>query len=835
MVNQELVNYIQEARKAGQSEEQIRTGLAGAGWAAGDIEAGFKAVAGKAGGLGNLLAGRRRTMTALTALGVIILAAGAFLAWQKGWLGGRPGATGSPITAITEFIKPAFAKYELEKTAVKASVPGYTLALSEISNLDSFGAFSDGAKAGLLKNNFFIAGNSDNFYDSDAAANTRRVDDWVDLYEKIGGSWMAWERQPQNSVFITSDFLLHVYHRLIEKEFEYIEQANFYPALSEITASLLKSAAESYAKSGADQRASYERLSSYFLVPAAILGTAADDYGQFKSQNFVADSQNDTKEAALRQAESLAAASGLSSNAGNIAKQEIELIFRADQLAISPLMGKYQAAADLSLPEDYTQFLPRSHYAKNAILRDYFRAMMWYGRMNFLLDSPDLTRDAANISVLLKGDNFKKWESIYLPTAFFVGQSDDLGVYEYQQAMAKTGFDATGSSQAVSRLQAELKTYKNPQIMSSAAVGEGVLDLSKEELQNKTKGFRFMGQRFTPDAFVFSTLTQGDEKPDPKTGQKLPSTPTALMIPTLMDSRVAEGLLGAWIKAEAPSSDQVIADRLTQLETYFNGLTTAQWTQNIYWSWLYTLKSVLTDNLDKNGYPMFVKSEDWDKKNLQCFLGSWTELKHDTLLYAKQSYAELGAGGEEGEPKPVPRGYVEPNVEFWDRLIALAGMSRDGLKQFGLLPDTFESRNKTLIEAAQFYRQIAVAELQNQKISDDDFEKLRLSAGRLRQILGAIGGEQLTEKDARSALIADVHTDVKKQQILYEANGLPNYIYVAVKDANGTRLTKGLVYAYYEFTAPLGKRLTDADWQTWAYVDKAQLPAMADWSRSLIK
>jgi hypothetical protein len=80
-----------------------------------------------------------------------------------------------------------------------------------------------------------------------------------------------------------------------------------------------------------------------------------------------------------------------------------------------------------------------------------------------------------------------------------------------------------------------------------------------------------------------------------------------------------------------------------------------------------------------------------------------------------------------------------------------------------------------------------------------------------------------------------VHTDAKSGQILYEADGIPNYIFVAVKDANGTRLTKGLVYSYYEFTSPIGKRLTDQDWQGWNYSNKAQIPSMPSWNKDLVK
>ncbi|MCX6758872.1 MAG: DUF3160 domain-containing protein [Candidatus Nealsonbacteria bacterium] len=737
--------------------------------------------------------------------------------------------------------KPPFAAYKAEKTIYVPKLSDYTLALSDISNLSAFeksAAFTPAQQSALLKNNFFVVANPDKFYsdnENDPVNGFSRVDDWVDLYKNIGGSYFPESRQPENSVFITSDFLLHVYHRLLEKEFENAEQTNFYPILDEISGSLLKSSANSYQKAvDPKQKESFDRLSAYFLVSSAILDNAAGDYNKLKENNFVDDSQNDTKEIILNEVDTLASANNVSEFAKNTAKQEIGLIFDANNVSSSPLLGKYQSELGLYMPEDYTQYSPRSHYAKNAILRDYFRAMMWYGRTNFLLNSPELTQDAANITLLMSAADFKKWESIYLPTAFFVGQTDDLGIYDYKQAMDKTGFDNTNQN-SIDKLQQELKNYNDPKIMSSVAIGTQVLGLTKEELQNKTKGFRFMGQRFTPDSFVFSTLTQGDEKPDLKTGQSLPSTPTALMVSTLMGSKVSGSLLDDWIKTSAPRSDKVIADRMATLADYFGKIDLGQWTQNIYWSWLYTLKAVLTDNLDKTGYPMFIKSEDWDKKNLQSFLGSWTELKHDTLLYSKQSYAEMGAGGEEGEPNPIPRGYVEPNVEFLDRLISLANLSNDGLKQFGLLGDTFEQRNGSLSDSLQFYRKIAVAELQNEKISDDDFEKLRLSADSLGQILGPVGGGQLMEKDARSALIADVHTDAAKGQILYEADGIPNYILVAVKDANGTRLAKGLVYSYYEFTNPLGKRLTDADWQQWNYSNISKIPSMAGWNKALIK
>lgn len=53
------------------------------------------------------------------------------------------------------------------------------------------------------------------------------------------------------------------------------------------------------------------------------------------------------------------------------------------------------------------------------------------------------------------------------------------------------------------------------------------------------------------------------------------------------------------------------------------------------------------------------------RKTVQTQMASWTELRHDTVLYVKQSYTD-----------PVscsyPYGYVEPRPEFWRNMRILA-------------------------------------------------------------------------------------------------------------------------------------------------------------------
>jgi hypothetical protein len=730
----------------------------------------------------------------------------------------------------------AFARYEYQASSFSPRLPEYQITLGELGNLRQFEQaakrpFTRSQRAALQSRHFFLAANLDKFYAENPQEYGNRCDDWTYLYAETGGPEPPYLRRPEHSVFVTTDFLLHVFHRLLEKEFEYIEQRQFYPKLKKITDELLNAAIARYNAAGnREQKDSYQRLTAYFAVPAAILASAHD----FSAKELLEDNRADTKEAIIKNLENLQ--SKMPPGAYALARQELELVLSASQATPSPLLGKYQAEQGLSFPEDYTQFTPRSHYSKNPVLRSYFRAMMWYGRMNFLLASPQLTRDAANITLLLlQAGLLQDWEDIYLATTFFVGESDDLGPLEYRQVLHGAGRGDL-SAQQIAGLQQALKNYRKPRIMSSYAFGDQVLELSKEALQDKTRGFRLMGQRFTPDAFIFSTLTQGQEKPDPQTGERLPSQPTALMVMALLGSKTAAPLLDEWVAKNAPDSKKVLKNRLDQLAGYFAKLSPEDWTQNIYWSWLHTLKALFQEPADLKGYPMFMKNADWPRKNLQGALGSWTELKHDTLLYAKQAYAEMGNGEEEQKVPPVPKGYVEPNIEFFDRLLPLIKLTRDGLAQRGLLDNEFLGRNDDFLAAVGFFRQIAIAELQNETVSAEDFEKLRLAPGRLSGVLRALPGEEGTENYGRAALVVDVFTDMVKAEILYEGVGIPNYIYVAVKDQNGARLTKGLVYSYYEFTEPLGERLTDEKWREWNYTDdKAKVPDMPAWTRSLFK
>ena len=351
----------------------------------------------------------------------------------------------------------SLAEYKLDNTSFKPSIPSYTINYSELSNLPNFESsqnivFTDNQKSALNLDHFFISNNLDKFYGDNPEGAAGRSDDWTYLYGEIGGPYRIYDRKPENAVFISSDFLLHVYHRLLEKELEYMEQKEFYPKLKEMTDSLFDQALINYEKEkDPDNRASYERLIAFLAVPKVILDSVHDEF----LSSEIADKKLDTQENILAKLYDLKSTIPLISY--DMAKEETDLILAQEKLEKSPIFGDLLAEEDLVFLHDYTQYGPRSHYNKNSVLRSYFRTMVWYGRNNFALKSSKLTRDAMHLSLLLNQTNqLKNWEDIYVPTTFFVGKSDDLGVYEYNDVIQSLGVKEV-NEQTVSQIQEKLE------------------------------------------------------------------------------------------------------------------------------------------------------------------------------------------------------------------------------------------------------------------------------------------------------------------------------------------------------------------------------------------
>jgi hypothetical protein len=269
--------------------------------------------------------------------------------------------------------------------------------------------------------------------------------------------------------------------------------------------------------------------------------------------------------------------------------------------------------------------------------------------------------------------------------------------------------------------------------------------------------------------------------------------------------------------------------QMEKVKSEVAGLGTDSWTQNLYWSWLYSFQPIIAPK--GSAYPPFMQTQAWTRKDLQTALGSWTELKHDTILYAKQVMAEMGGGG----PEHPPQGYVEPNPEAYARLLALAQMTEDGLQSRNLLSDLTRGNLDNLISELKFLQDISERELSGGTFTDDEYWHIQYWGGVLEQFTlkaaDSTGDMSRDLSDQKAALVADVATDVNTMDVLEEAVGQPTRIYVVLPDSPW-RVALGAVFSYYEFSVPASGRLTDAAWQ--AQVESGSNPPQPEWTQLFI-
>ena len=260
--------------------------------------------------------------------------------------------------------------------------------------------------------------------------------------------------------------------------------------------------------------------------------------------------------------------------------------------------------------------------------------------------------------------------------------------------------------------------------------------------------------------------------------------------------------------------------QLDDLREQFSALTEEDWNRNLYWAWLYALKPLLEDY--GQGYPTFMQTEAWTDKELQTVLASWTELRHDTILYAKQSYTPAATAAPP-QPKPVV-GYVEPVPEFYSRMLALTKMTKEGLATLEALRHEERSRLESLETILGSLIRISKDELEGKELAQSDYEFIRNFGQHLDSIVAGVEAE-----GKETTMVADVHTDANPpMEILEEGVGYIDLVLVAYKVPDGRIIVgAGPTLSYYEFKQPVSQRLTNEQWKE--MLEQGEQPPRPGW------
>lgn len=461
---------------------------------------------------------------------------------------------------------------------------------------------------------------------------------------------------------------------------------------------------------------------------------------------------------------------------------ELMLIVDHAGTAVSPTTG--QAV-------DYSLFNPRGHYTRTDDLKRFFVAMSLLGLSPFTLDEADSLRTGLLVSRLLADGNIVElWRTVYEPTAFLVGLADDYTPLEAIAAAERvipgwiTDPAGLGDDAAVAAVAADLLAVRGVAIDSGQA------------------SVRVMGARFVLDSYILDQLV------DPNVGGRLQGSP--------LDVAAAFGSDWAYARQQAqgiPDDFSRYDPQLESMRTLVSDRDDAVWASTVYDAWLYALQPMWTEF--GGAYPDFMRSAAWAAKAHQTGFGSYAELKHDTILYAKQAFAE----GEAPLPPAEPRHWVEPDPVAFARLAAAAQLMRDGLASRDLLTDEVAGVLDEIVAMYERFARLARDELAGRPITSEDNEWLETIGSRFELIWLLAGDEEQLEgsnmvesPDDIAAVMADIMSN--PEEALEIGTGMIDDLYVLVPNDSGQfQVARGGVYSYYEFWVPREERLTDEEWR----------------------
>ena len=474
----------------------------------------------------------------------------------------------------------------------------------------------------------------------------------------------------------------------------------------------------------------------------------------------------------------------------------------------------------------YSLFRPRGHYTRSKVCSRYFRGMMWLQTAHFGTNKPSKMKQIALIANVFNQQ--PKLSAIYNkvsePITYLMGTPDNVTLIQVANQIKEMGLP-------IEQLLSSRKDMAN--------LTKDIEEIAKRQMRielKKTRGSKYvvdiMPQRYQPDAEALITTTDQD-------------SPVSLRpCPKGLDWMAVMGL---------PGAERILIDELkeTQRWTGFpKALTTARkkaattpWDACVANQWMYTLQS-LGDTAQS--LPYFMQSPQWQKKNLNTALASWAELKHDAILYAKQPMlAECGDGGPE---PPVVKGYVEPNVKFWEKAIALVTRMDKVLTTYNLQTEKAKAVYERIKEMAEFCRDISKKELNGGKITDEEYNQIEIIGSTVENISLELvsednemlqGWSDVVSTDKKVAVVADVFTAsgenvaIDDKCVLYEGVGPAYEIYVVVEIDGSLYLTRGAVLSYREFTRLMSDpRLTDEEWQE--ELKKSPTGGTPSWMKEII-
>ncbi len=429
---------------------------------------------------------------------------------------------------------------------------------------------------------------------------------------------------------------------------------------------------------------------------------------------------------------------------------------------------------------DYGDFYIRGKYERDKDLQGYFRAIKWFQSFTFDLHQESQRRQAGDLLAVAGAAKVRpSLERIYAIYREMIGES------RYYNPLNLKEIPAAGP----------LPEFRSglPWVAGSAS-------------------FRLLPSIYTLDAHVFDQLIWHTKNPE---------SPQERLLPMGLDLMAAFGsqearkiLLNELQQGNYPNYEKSL-DKVTDKISRFSR---SAWDANLYQNWLDALGTLVREPDAKS--PAFTKTAAWKRKQLNSALGSWVNLRYETIAVVEQVAAECGEGGYEALNIGKPRGYVEPNPEFFRRLDDGFGKLALQLERSIKSPELKQGVSEKIAGYRQHLKaleKIARKELDNTPLSDQEYAEILNIGGTVEHfivLMGSLNGkddDQTIRNPEPIRKIVDIQKAPDGNTRLYAALGFVNELNVAVPFYGRRAIVKGPVYSYHEFTS--GEALNSEKWR----------------------
>jgi hypothetical protein len=469
---------------------------------------------------------------------------------------------------------------------------------------------------------------------------------------------------------------------------------------------------------------------------------------------------------------------------------------------------------------------------------------MWLGRIDFWLTNPDpitytqadikrMTYDALLLNELLQttksnvqlNDN----DSII---SFLVGKSDNLTppqLTQFETNQKLTSFSLIEDS-------AYYRNWYNKLDTSVVFEQEILSDLLDSGLRNPVS-YRLMGQRFIIDSYVFDKLTF----------DRIPSNNDQFrLMPKPFDISYVFGNNNALPMLESDINTYAMAKNIVALRKTIDGYDSTFWAQTLYNTWFKSIRD-LNPIADTSNLPFFMTSVGWQHEKMNTQLASWAQLRHDNLLYAKQSYTSVILSCS------FPNSYIEPYPNMYKHI-----------KEFAQNANRFFEAYNQKVSLSSYFTSLSAIMDTLESISNKELQRQCLSNAEILFLkkmiktkieMGCVPTEYVSgwylnmiyesneasvyslDPNMQETVIADVHTQPTDK----DGNVVGNVLHVATGKVNlgvfmanapvpdGRKMAFiGPVMSYYEAITKDFKRHTDQEWRD--SVAAKNIPSRPSWT-----